>query len=68
MLTKIAKKELEKLAEDLYDIGEVEMTKDVYRIIATIKEENIEKVASPKEIRTTKEIEKTAKDLKNLFR
>jgi tartrate dehydratase alpha subunit/fumarate hydratase class I-like protein len=39
MINKVAKEALSELAEDLYQIGEVEMTRDVFRIIASIKDE-----------------------------
>ena len=64
-MKKNLKEGLEKLASDLYNIGEVELTKDVYRVISTIPDE--EKKESNKKISSIKDIELAKKDLSKLF-
>jgi len=66
-MIKEAKKELNSLAEKLFQIDEVGMSKDVFRIIATIKEDSQEE-APQKKISTVKEIEEASKKFGNLFR
>jgi hypothetical protein len=67
-MIKEAKKELNSLAEKLFQIDEVGMSKDVFRIIATIKEDSQEEVAPQKKISTVKDIEEASKKFGNLFR
>lgn len=59
------KEGLEKLASDLYNIGEVELTKNVYRVISTLPTEDKEE--SNKKISSIKDIELAKKDLSKLF-
>jgi hypothetical protein len=56
---------LEKLASDLYSIGEVDFTKDVYRIISTLPVEKEE--SKVKKVSSVKDIEEMKKDLSKIF-
>jgi hypothetical protein len=67
MINKVAKEALSELAEDLYQIGEVEMTRDVFRIIASIKDEP-EQQKKYSTIKTAEEVEKATERLSKIFR
>ncbi len=67
MINKVAKEALSELAEDLYQIGEVEMTRDVFRIIASIKDEP-EQQKKHSTIKTAEEVEKATERLSKIFR
>jgi hypothetical protein len=56
---------LEKLASDLFSIGEVDFTKDVYRIISRLPVED--KEPEVKKISSVKDIEEMKKDLSKIF-
>ena len=56
---------LEKLASDLFSIGEVDFTKDVYRIISRLPVED--KEPEVKKISSVKDIEDMKKDLSKIF-
>jgi hypothetical protein len=71
--TATIKKELNSLADNLYLINETEMTKDVYRIIASIDFDKIEKTSKEtkveeKLVSSYKEIDEKSKMLSNLFK
>lgn len=56
---------LEKLASDLFSIGEVDFTKDIYRIISRLPVED--KEPEVKKISSVKDIEDMKKDLSKIF-
>lgn len=56
---------LEKLASDLFSIGEVDFTKDVYRIISKLPVETVE--PDVKKVSSLKDIEEMKKDLSKIF-
>lgn len=56
---------LEKLASDLFSIGEVDFTKDIYRIISRLPVED--KEPEVKKISSVKDIEEMKKDLSKIF-
>lgn len=56
---------LEKLASDLFSIGEVDFTKDVYRIISRLPVED--KEPEVKKVSSVKDIEEMKKDLSKIF-
>ncbi len=63
------KKELNSLADNLFLINETEMTKDVFRIIASINPDEIESAPQEKKLVSSyKEIDEKSKILSNLFK
>ena len=64
-MKKNIKEGLEKLASDLYDLGEVEMTKDVYRVISKLPKE--EEKISNKKISSVQDIEEAKKNFSKIF-
>ncbi len=68
MNNKIAKEHLSNLAEDLYQIGEVEMTRDVFRIMASLKDSESKEVKEEAVIKTAKEVEDARERLSKIFK
>jgi len=63
------KKELDSLADKLYLIGEVEMTKDVFRVIASINFDELDGQKKDEKLVTSyKDIDDKSKILSNLFK